>query len=108
MNLKLFIEKNLTFGKCPNCGKEGSLERVRIDNDFERLYLLIFRKKKYHCKECKWYGYRFIYAVSKNYIKILLIYLLILLIIAVIGFYLNSYMKKRLTPHLTTLELFTL
>ena len=108
MNLRLFIERNLTFVKCPNCNTEAALERVKSNNDFEKLFLVLFRLKKYHCKNCKWNGMKFMYAISRNYVKVILIYILILIIILILAYFINIYLKNRLSPHLAFLEFFNL
>jgi hypothetical protein len=98
MDLKLIVQRNRTFGICPKCKQEMTLERAKTNNKFERTMLMIIRFKKYHCKACKWYGSLFIYTISRNIKKVLLNYLIIIAIIAVISILINTLLKKVYVP----------
>lgn len=98
MELKLIIPRNALFGACPKCNKELALDRVKSSGKFEKFYLSLFKLKKYHCKNCKWYGKLSVYAFPKNIKKILLNYLLLLVLIAFSSFAISYILRKLFIP----------
>ncbi len=95
MDFKLIISRNVLFGACPKCKEIMTLERVKTKSKFEKIFLTILRKKKYHCKSCKWYGTLFIYTLSKKYKKIIFNYL-ILFVLIIVGSVLASILVRYL------------
>jgi hypothetical protein len=94
MELKLLISRNVIFGKCPKCKEEMTLERVKTNNKFEKIFLYIVKFKKYHCKSCKWYGNMFIYTIPRNIKKVLLNYFIIIALM-ILSIELFSYLLKN-------------
>jgi len=94
MDFKLFIQKNELFRFCPGCKKNGTLVRVKSKITLINYILGVLSYKEFHCKECKWNGYQFIYKITKNYIRILFNYFY-LFIILFIGMIIFSYLLKR-------------
>ena len=98
MDLKLFVEKNLIYSECPNCHSHTSLERVKNNSEFEKLIYTFLRIKKYHCNKCKWYGKRFIFTLSRNYVRVLFNYLILTIFFILVVLFFNSYFERTLKP----------
>ena len=98
MELRIIIHRNVTFGACPKCKQNATLERVKTNSRYEKIFLMIIRFKKYHCKSCKWYGNLFMYTISKNYKKVLLNYLIIISIVILSSILVSFLIKKALNP----------
>jgi hypothetical protein len=84
MNFRLIVIKDVTLGSCPNCGSTGSLDRLKSKNKFESIFAKIIRRKSYHCRECKWNGKIFAYRISRNWKRIMINYLYLIIILTVI------------------------
>jgi hypothetical protein len=98
MELRLIIYRNVTFGACPKCKQNATLERVKTNSKFEKIFLMLIRFKKYHCKSCKWYGNLFMYTIPRNYKKVLLNYLIITSIVILISLLISFLIKTALNP----------
>ena len=98
MELRLIIHRNVTFGACPKCKQESMLERVKTSSKYEKIFLMIIRFKKYHCKSCKWYGNLFMYTIPRNYKKVLLNYLIISSIAALSSLLVSTIIKMIFNP----------
>jgi hypothetical protein len=77
MNLRLFIDRNVTLNRCPHCKEMGTLKRKRHLNFFEQLKKLVFLKQ-YNCKNCGWSGALFTRRLSSNYIVVIIFYILLI------------------------------
>ncbi|MCX6165328.1 MAG: hypothetical protein NTU73_10815, partial [Ignavibacteriae bacterium] len=80
------------------CKQEMTLERVKTNSKNEKIFLMIIRFKKYHCKTCKWYGNLFMYTLPKNYKKIMLNYLIIISFVILSRVIVSTLIKKALSP----------
>jgi hypothetical protein len=98
MDFRILVSKNAIYGSCPECKKEMSLERVKSSGKLEKFFLSLLRLKKYHCKECKWYGNLFIYTISRNIKKVLLNYLILAFIIVAVSYLIGFVVKTFLIP----------
>lgn len=82
--LKVIINKNPLFEKCPECGKYGTLHRSRTRNLWENILKATTIIRTYRCKQCGWRGYRSLITVTTRSFRVLLIYLFVILIVAYI------------------------
>jgi hypothetical protein len=98
MDFRILVPRNVTFGACPKCKEEMTLDRVKAKGKFEKFYLSLFRLKKYHCRVCKWYGTLFIYTFTRNIKRILLNYLILITTVSIICVLLSIIVKKVLIP----------
>ena len=98
MDFRIFVPRNVTFGSCPKCKEEMTMERVKTSGGLEKFFLSLFRFKKYHCKACKWYGTLFIYTITKNIKRVLINYTILILIIVLISLSISLFVKKVLVP----------
>jgi len=98
MDFKILVSKNAIYGFCPECKKEMTLERVKSSSKSEKFFLSLLRLKKYHCKDCKWYGNLFIYTISRNIKKVLLSYLFLAFIIVALSYLIGFIVKTFFIP----------
>ncbi len=94
MDFKLIIPRSINLVNCPNCDAEGSLNRVRIDNIYDKVLLKVFKIRVYHCRECKWVGRFSLYKIRNNPGKVLLNYTIVTIIFLVFLFFVNIYFRK--------------
>jgi predicted RNA-binding Zn-ribbon protein involved in translation (DUF1610 family) len=91
VNLRLFIRKNVQLARCPNCGKIASLRRSRTRNIVEKLLKRI-KLSPYFCQSCGWRGKIFSYKVSKHFIQLILMYIILMILSAyIVNKFLKSY-----------------
>jgi len=83
MNTKLFIRKNVQLNRCPACNEIATLRRSRSRNIFERI-LKKFKYSSYVCRNCGWRGKLFSFKPAKNFLQILVMYIVIVIIVAYI------------------------
>jgi hypothetical protein len=98
MDLRIIVPRNVAFGTCPKCKEEMTMERVKASGKFEKFFLSLFRFKKYHCKSCKWYGTLFIYAITRNFKKVMINYLIITATILLGSLLISLFVRKVLVP----------
>jgi hypothetical protein len=98
MDLRIVIPRNVTFGTCPKCKEPMTLERVKANSILEKKLLSLIKVKKYHCKSCKWYGKLFLYTIPRNYKKVILNYLMLILSVAGISITISFLVKKIFLP----------
>ena len=91
MNYRLFVRKNTQLARCPNCGKIASLRRSRTRNLFEKFFKRL-KFSPYFCQSCGWRGKIFSYRFGKNFLQLLLIYILLMIASAyIVQKFLRSY-----------------
>ncbi len=90
MNWKIFIKKNVQLSICPNCNEIATLKRSRSRSLFEKA-LKQMKITTFFCESCGWRGKIFIYKLSKNYIQIIIIYLIVIIIS---GYLVNKFLKN--------------
>lgn len=77
MELKVFINRNASLERCPNCKSFATLKKSRSRNLYEK-FIKLFLLRTYKCKDCGWRGSKSRYKLSKNAFKTLMIYLIII------------------------------
>lgn len=90
MNLRLYIDRNVTLNQCPNCRQLGTLKRKRrlsFGGNVKKLFFL----RQYNCQNCGWSGTLFTKRLSKNYIGIIIFYIVL---IAVTYFFMTFILKN--------------
>jgi len=91
LNLRLFIRKNVQLARCPNCGKIAALRRSRTRNMGEKIMKKI-KFSPYFCQSCGWRGKIFSYKTSKNFIQLVLMYVILMVLSAyIVQKFLKSY-----------------
>jgi len=91
LNLKLFIKKNVQLSRCPNCNTIASLRRSRSRNIWER-FMKKLKVSPYFCQSCGWRGRLFTYKLSRNFVKLIILYLFLMTITAyIVQKFLKSY-----------------
>jgi hypothetical protein len=85
LNYRIFVKKNPMIETCPNCHSVASLDRLMEPSRFHRLPRFI-GFKKYHCKNCKWDGFIYLYRLTRDLRKILLNYLFAMFALYVLYF----------------------
>jgi hypothetical protein len=98
MNLRIIVQRNFIFCVCPKCKKEMTLERVKANNKWEKMFLSFIKVKKYHCKSCKWYGNLFTYTITRNYKRVIINYLILIFIVVFSSVILSLLLKKLFIP----------
>jgi len=93
-SFKILISVNPQYSKCPSCKAALSLHSSRARNMREQIIKRITFFKIYRCKECGWRGYRATYTITKDSIKALLLYAVIILLSA----YLIRFMILKFVP----------
>lgn len=78
MNFGLFVRRNAQLARCPNCGKIASLRRSRSRNMVEKLLRRI-KLTPYFCQSCGWRGKIFSYRFGKNFLRLVIIYIILML-----------------------------
>lgn len=76
---KIFFHIDPSFKKCPSCGETNSLRRSRTKNLRENLMKYTQLIKIYRCRKCNWRGPLSTLVITKQSIKNLLIYIVVLL-----------------------------
>ncbi|HEX2786856.1 MAG TPA: hypothetical protein VHP32_03050 [Ignavibacteria bacterium] len=91
MNIRLFINRNVTLNRCPNCKEIGTLKRKR-HLSFMMQVQKIFFLRQFNCQNCGWSGTLFTKRLSKNYLVVIIFY------IALIGvtYFLMTFILKNL------------
>ena len=93
MNFKLFIRKNISLARCPNCNDLAALKRSRTRNIFEKALKQI-NFKFYTCQSCGWRGTKFSYKFSRNFFFLVILYFLIVIVATyLVRLFLESYFK---------------
>ncbi|MCX6162861.1 MAG: hypothetical protein NTV87_16195 [Ignavibacteriae bacterium] len=91
MNFKFLIKKNVQLARCPNCGTIAALRRSRSRNILEKILKKI-KLSPYFCQSCGWRGKVVTYKLSKNYLQLIFMYIIIMLISAyIVQKFLRSY-----------------
>ncbi|MEJ5350487.1 MAG: hypothetical protein WHS65_02730 [Melioribacteraceae bacterium] len=81
---KILISVNPQYSKCPSCKSALTLHSSRARNMREQIIKRITFFKIYRCKECGWRGYMSTYKITKDSLKALLLYSVIILLSAYI------------------------
>jgi len=72
----------------------GSLDRVRIDNLYDKILLKVFQIRSYHCRICKWSERIFLFKIRNNPGKIILNYLIVIGAFAAFLIIISLFMRK--------------
>jgi len=80
---QLFLKKDYTLAKCPNCGIAGKLRRSKPKNSVERSWKLGIWGY-YRCRECDWRGKKLSISMNRISYKTVILYLFLMLATAVI------------------------
>ncbi|MEG8945848.1 hypothetical protein [Rosettibacter firmus] len=91
---KLFTNINPLYIKCPECKSALTLHSSHSRNMKEQIIKRLTFFKIYRCKECGWRGYLSTYRFTKDSLKVLLLYGLIVLLSA----YIIRYLIMRFVP----------
>ena len=89
LDYRFFVKKNPTLDVCPNCNSFASLERLFQSGRLHKIPR-VFGFKKFHCLNCKWDGYIYLYVPANDIKKIMRNYI-IALIALIIFYYLLLY-----------------
>lgn len=84
VQLKLVINKNPLFDKCPECKEVATLHRSRARNIVESFIKRFTFFKIYRCTKCGWRGYRSTLAFTKASAKTLFFYILLAAVTAIV------------------------
>lgn len=93
MDFRLIVPRSVSLGRCPNCDKPGSLDRVRAGGNYDNLLLKVFKIRSYHCRECKWIGRFFLYKLVNKPGKVLINYAIVLISFSIFLLIVNYYIK---------------
>lgn len=85
--LKVFVQRNPQYGKCPQCKSVGTLHRSRTRNMYEQIIRRMTIFKTYRCKECGWRGFRSTVTLTKKSLRQLFIYLSIIVLTIILARY---------------------
>jgi len=93
MDFRLIIPRSISIGRCPNCDKLGTLDRVKSDSMYDRILLIVFKVRSYHCRECKWIGKFFLYKIRNKPVKVLINYAVLILFFLIFVLIINYFIK---------------
>ncbi|MBA4251640.1 MAG: hypothetical protein C0425_09225 [Chlorobiaceae bacterium] len=89
---KLFVIKNPSFEKCPNCSGFHSLHRSRARTIVEEIVKTFTFMKYFKCKSCGWRGIKSNIGLTKSTFFALLVYGLLIIVVSwVITSFLQRY-----------------
>jgi predicted RNA-binding Zn-ribbon protein involved in translation (DUF1610 family) len=75
----LFFKKNPLYEKCPSCETLNSLRKSRPRKTLERLIKTLTIFAPYRCKKCGWRGYRARFVLTRQSLKDVLLYILLVI-----------------------------
>ena len=94
MNFKLLIPRSISVGHCPNCNTVGSLDRIKRDSIWDNILLSVFKIRGYHCRVCKYDGKFFLFKLTKNALRVIANYCIMVSIIVIVILLLSIILKK--------------
>lgn len=90
---RIFVKRHIEFLRCPQCNSIATLKKSRSGNTFNRI-LKALKVRVYFCSSC---GYRhryFLYKLSRNGLKIIILYTAAVVFTAVfVNFFLRTFFK---------------
>ncbi len=94
-DLKLIYSRNPIFRKCPECNMPASLHRSRSRSFIEQALKRFTFFNTYRCRNCGWRGYLSTLTITKDSVKNLAVYtLLVLTSVIIIRFVLTKFLIK--------------
>lgn len=82
--LRVLINKNPLYDKCPSCGEYGTLHRSRPRGVKEELIKTLTFFKPFRCRTCGWRGFRTMLTITRESLRTLLIYTIVVVIAALV------------------------
>ncbi len=75
----LLFKKNPLYEKCPSCNSHSSLRKSRPRKYRERIIKTLTIFAPYRCKKCGWRGYRARFVLTRQTIKDVILYILLVI-----------------------------
>ncbi len=80
--LSFFVPSDVENEKeCPKCGQKGTLRISRPKDLIDNLVVSFSLHRRFRCKSCNWKGYLFSHTISRDWYKIVIFYIFLMIVV---------------------------